>query len=264
VPAERVTFEGSRGARLAARIETPADEAPRAWALFAHCFTCSKDARAAVHLSRALAGRGFGVLRFDFTGLGESEGEFADTDFSSDVDDLVAAARYLAEAQEAPSVLVGHSLGGAAVLKAAARIPEARAVATLGAPAEASHVLKHVKDSLEEIEARGEATVTLGGRPFPISRAFVRDLRETSMQKAIAALRRPLLLFHSPVDAVVGIENAARIFGWARHPKSFVALDGADHLLLEERDAHFAGEVLAAWAGRYVARDRSLAGSFPE
>jgi len=207
-----------------------------------------------VHLSRALAGRGIGVLRFDFTGLGESEGDFADTDFSSDVADLVAAARFLGAEREAPAILVGHSLGGAAVLKAASHIRGVRAVVTLGAPAEAAHVLKHVQDSLEEIEMRGQATVTLGGRPFPISSGFVRDLRQTSMEEAIANLGRPLLVFHSPVDTVVGIENAARIFGLARHPKSFVSLDRADHLILDERDARYAAEVLAAWASRYVGR----------
>lgn len=259
-----VSFPGAKGDRLAARLGLPADGEVQACALFAHCFTCSKDLKAAVHLTRALTQAGIAVLRFDFTGLGESEGDFADTTFSSNVDDLEAAAAWMAERLEAPSILVGHSLGGAAVLQAAARLPSVRAVATLGAPFDPAHVTHLFADSLDEIEAEGEAEVVLAGRRFTLSHDFVRDLETRRMEETIASLRRPLLIFHSPVDRIVGIDNAARIYEAARHPKSFVSLDDADHLLSREDDARYAGTVLAAWASRYVAerpeRSRDEAG----
>ena len=249
---ERVTFEGSRGARLAARLELPSRGEPSAWVLFAHCFTCSKNLKAAVTLTRGLCGEGMGVLRFDFTGLGESGGDFADTNFSSNVDDLVRAAGWMAEERESPQLLVGHSLGGAAVVHAAHRIDSVRAVATLGAPAEPSHVLRHIDDSRERIEAEGEARVTIGGRTFRIRRHFLADLERTSMEAAAGELDRALLIMHSPTDEVVGVDNAAELYRMARHPKSFVSLDDADHLLTERRDSRWAARVLAAWSSRYV------------
>jgi putative redox protein len=249
---QKMTFTGAHGEELVARAEFPPDGEPRAWALFAHCFTCSKDLKSAVRLSRALAAERIGVFRFDFTGLGESAGDFADTNFSSNVGDLVAAAGYMERELGAPRILVGHSLGGAAVLQAARQIPTSVAVATLGAPADPGHVLRHMEGSLEEIREKGQANVTLSGRTFSVQRQFVEDLESASMEETIGALDRALLIFHSPLDQVVGIDNAARIFQAARHPKSFVSLDEADHLLLDPEDARYAGVVLAAWARRYL------------
>jgi len=252
MPTQAITFPGAGGEELAGRLELPVDGEPAAYALFAHCFTCSKDLKAAVRLTRALAGERIGVLRFDFTGLGESEGDFADTNFSSNVEDLVAAARFMEAELEAPGILVGHSLGGAAVLHAAGRLPSVRAVATLGAPADPGHVLQHVEDSREEIERAGQARVTLAGRSFTIRKQFLDDLEEASMREAVEGLDRALMLFHSPVDRIVGIENAARIYEMARHPKSFVSLDRADHLLTDEEESRWVGRLLASWASKYV------------
>jgi putative redox protein len=251
---ERVRFAGALGAELAARLDQPdAAVEPQAWALFAHCFTCSKDLKALARLSRALVERGFGVLRFDFTGLGESEGEFAATDFSSNLADLVAAAEFLRRAGRGPQLLVGHSLGGAAVLATAARIPAVEAVAVLGAPSSTDHLRRVLLRRAPEIEAAGEAEVELAGRRFRVRKQLLADLERQEMEAAIAALGRPLLVFHSPDDEVVEVEEGHRIFAAARHPKSFVALPGADHLLLRDpADAGYAGAVLAAWAGRYV------------
>ncbi len=249
---ERVTFPGAHGDELSARLSLPPDGDVVACALFAHCFTCSKDLKPVVNISRALTQQRIAVLRFDFTGLGESEGDFADTTFTSNVEDLEAAAAYMAREVEAPSILIGHSLGGAAVLQAARRIESARAVATIGAPFDPKHVKHLFSGSLEEIESRGEAEVVLAGRRFRVGRAFVEDLAEHRMEETIRELGRPLLIFHSPVDRVVGVENAQRVYEAARHPKSFVSLDRADHLLLDEADSHYVGVVLAAWAGRYL------------
>ncbi|MDX1632402.1 MAG: alpha/beta fold hydrolase [Thermoanaerobaculia bacterium] len=247
-----VRFPGARGNRLTARIERPPGE-PRAWTVLAHCFTCSKDLKALGRISEALAEEGIGVLRFDFTGLGESEGDFADTDFSSNLDDLVAAADYLRNEHDAPDLLVGHSLGGAAVLAATRRIPEVRAVATIGAPSDPAHVLKHLEEHREEIEEEGEAEVELAGRRFTIRRQLLEDLEAQTLRECIADLGVPLLVFHSPIDEIVGVDHARRIFEAAKHPKSFVSLDDADHLLLEEpEDARYVGRVLAAWVGRYL------------
>lgn len=246
----RVEFEGTQGHRLVGRLHRPAS--PRAWALFAHCFTCSKDIRAASIVSGALAAQGIATLRFDFTGLGESEGDFADTSFSSNIGDLVAAADYLREAHEAPSLLVGHSLGGAAVLAAAHRIEEVKAVATIGAPFDPEHVRHLIDASAPDLQERGEATVNIGGRPFRMKKQFLDDLAEQCSADKIATLKRALVVMHAPLDNIVGIENAGSIFGAARHPKSFISLDGADHLLRRPEDARFAGSVLAAWAERYL------------
>lgn len=254
MPSLRATFTGSLGAPLAARLDAP-DGGARAWAVFAHCFTCSKDGKAAGHVSRALVAAGFGVLRFDFTGLGGSDGDFANTHFSSNVDDLVRAADWLRAERGVPALLIGHSLGGAAALAAAHRIADARAVVTLGAPFDPAHVARHFGDALDAIRTEGEATVSLAGRPFRIRRAFLDDLAEQAQSERIRRLGRALLVMHSPQDRVVDIGDAASIFTAARHPKSFVSLDGADHLLDRESDARFAAGIVAAWAARYVDAD---------
>ena len=248
---ERLTFTNDRGDTLAAHLERP-DTAPTAYALFAHCFTCSKDLRAARTISQALCDRGFAVLRFDFTGLGESEGDFADTNFSSNAQDLAAAAAFLDAEYEAPALMIGHSLGGAAVLQAAHAVPSVQAVATIGAPADPGHVQHLLNDELETIKQQGQASVTLAGRSFTIKKQFLDDLDAQRMRDTIGDLGRPLLLFHSPVDQIVGVDNAAAIYKAARHPKSYVSLDQADHLLSTPADATYVAHVLAAWAVRYL------------
>lgn len=253
---QRLTFKGATGAQLSARLELPVGEQPVAFALFAHCFTCTKQYKAVVNISRALSRERVGVLRFDFTGLGESEGDFAETTFSSNVGDLVAAARYLEREYRAPSILIGHSLGGAAVLQAAHEIPECKAVVTIAAPAEPRHVKKHLKSSIEDIERRGAAEVLLAGRPFTITKKFLDDLNAQNMAEVIRTLGRALLIFHSPNDSIVGVENAARIYETADHPKSYIELNGADHLLSREEDSHYVGAVIAAWASRYLGAGR--------
>jgi len=250
--AQSFEFDGPRGYRLAGKLELPEGPA-RGWAILAHCFTCGKDSLAASRVARALAAHGIGVLRFDFAGLGHSGGDFADTTFAADVDDLVAAGNAMAEDGKSPSILVGHSLGGAAVLMAAGEMPGIRAVATLGAPFDTSHVL-HQFDarSLQTIETQGEAQVLLAGRPFVVRKSFVDDLARHNLASRISQLRIPLLVLHSPLDATVGIENAARIFAVAKHPKSFISLDNADHLLTRRVDADYAAAMIATWASRYL------------
>ena len=240
MPTESIRFPGARG-ELAARLDTPVGR-PRAFALFAHCFTCSKESKAAAYVSQALAGYGIATLRFDFSGL----------EFTSNVNDLLAAAGWLRENRGAAQVLAGHSLGGAAVLAAAGRIPEVRAVATIGAPFDPAHVARLLKDSKAEIGAKGEAKVELGGRPMRVSKEFLDELGRQNPAETIGALRKPLLVFHSPRDTIVDIENASKIFLAAKHPKSFVSLDRADHLLTQKADAQYAATVLAAWASRYL------------
>jgi uncharacterized OsmC-like protein/alpha/beta superfamily hydrolase len=259
---QRITFPGSGGDLLAARLDLPAGP-PRAFALFAHCFTCSKDLRAASRLAAVLTDLGFGLLRFDFTGLGASEGEFANTNFSSNVDDLVAAADWLAAHHRAPQLLVGHSLGGAAVLTAASRLPAVRAVATIAAPSDAGHVSSLFGGALDTIARDGRAEVELQGRSFTITRQFVEDLRAGSVVDAAARLRAALLVLHSPVDNTVGVEHAAQIYRAARHPKSFVTLDGADHLLTDTADAEYAAAIIGTWAGRYLTDESGAAGAPP-
>jgi uncharacterized OsmC-like protein/pimeloyl-ACP methyl ester carboxylesterase len=251
---ERIHFDGARGDRLDARLELPAGP-PRAYAIFAHCFTCSKAYFAASRISRQLADRGFAVLRFDFTGLGESEGEFADTTFSSNVGDLEKAAEFLGEHYAAPALLIGHSLGGAAAIVAAGRIPSVKAVATLGAPADAEHVIRSLKLDTDAVEADGRAEARLGDRQITITRDFLDDIAGQNVEAAAGNLDMPLLIAHSPVDRVVGIDNASRLFAAARHPKSFISLDHADHLINDSRDAAYIAGVIAAWASRYVAGD---------
>ncbi len=247
-----VSFPGSSGAALAARLDLPLDRAPRAYALFAHCFTCSKETKATAFIAGALADAAIATLRFDFTGLGGSDGEFANTDFSSNVSDLVAAARWLEQHHRAPSLLVGHSLGGAAVLAAAAQIPSAKAVATINAPSDPAHVLSHFAGREAEIQAQGEAEVDLAGRRFRVRREFLDDIAGQKIAGAVAALGRALLIMHTPRDTVVSIDHASALFLAAKHPKSFVSLDDADHLLTRREDARYAATVLAAWASRYL------------
>jgi uncharacterized OsmC-like protein/fermentation-respiration switch protein FrsA (DUF1100 family) len=246
-----IRFPGALGNMLAARLDLPSG-VPVAFALFAHCFTCSKDTLAASRISAALTTHGIGVLGFDFTGLGGSEGDFANTNFSSNIADLLAAAKWLREQYQAPQILIGHSLGGAAVLAAAHEIPEAHAVATIGAPLDPGHVRHLFEPAVSEIEAAGEAEVALAGRKFRVKKQFLENLGNQNTHDRIAALRKALLIFHSPRDTTVDIENAAQIFMAAKHPKSFVSLDDADHLLTRKEDAAYVAAVLAAWVSRYI------------
>ncbi|WP_333713285.1 bifunctional alpha/beta hydrolase/OsmC family protein [Yoonia sp.] len=251
MPTEKLSFTGHAGDTLDARLDLP--QGPHlATALFAHCFTCSKDLKAARRIAGRLAAMGIAVLRFDFTGLGHSGGEFEKTSFTSNVDDLVAAARALTDRGMAPSLILGHSLGGAAVLKAAAQIDSLKAVVTIGAPFDPSHVTHNFADALPEIVDKGVAEVTLGGRPFRIGKSFVEDVSQASLKEAVGKLRAALLVLHAPRDVTVGIENASEIFLAAKHPKSFVTLDDADHLITNPADAEYAAEVIAAWSKRYL------------
>ena len=247
-----VQFPGASGALLAARLDLPSAQAPRAFVLFAHCFTCSKDTKATTLIAEALADAGLATLRFDFTGLGGSEGEFANTSFSSNVADLVAAARWLEAAHHAPSLLVGHSFGGAAVLAAAAQIPSATAVATINAPSDPAHLGKLFAGHEDEIRTKGFAEVDLAGRAFTIRREFLEDIAMQKITQAVANLKRALLVMHAPADVTVSVDHASAIFLAAKHPKSFVSLDTADHLLTKREDARYAATVLAAWASRYL------------
>jgi len=251
MPAERSDFTNAQNHKLAALLDRP-DGPVRAVALFAHCFTCGKDNKAARRIAEGLKLHGIAVLRFDFTGLGMSEGEFANTTFSSNVDDLVAAADHLRETLAAPSILVGHSLGGAAVLAAAHRIAEARAVVTVNAPCDPAHVVGLLGEHVARIHDQGEVEVTLAGRPFRIRQALLDDIAEQKLSARIATLRKALLVFHAPADAIVGIDNASHIFTTAKHPKSFISLDGADHLISRPSDAAYVADVIAAWAERYL------------
>ena len=248
---QAISFPGASGVPLSARLDAPV-EAPLAYALFAHCFTCSKESKAATLISASLAERGVAVLRFDFTGLGGSEGDFANTNFSSNIGDLVAAANFLRQTYRAPAVLIGHSLGGTAMLAAAQKIPETLAVATIGSPYDPDHVLRLLKDSLGAIQAKGEALVNIAGREFRIKKQFLDDIQGRKLGDTVARLGRALMVMHSPRDTIVDIDNAAKIFMAAKHPKSFVSLDPADHLLSRREDALYAGQLLAAWAERYL------------
>lgn len=252
----RLRFAGSHGSELDARLELPSGK-PLAFALFAHCFTCTKDIFPVARISRALAERGIAVLRFDFTGLGGSAGEFAETNFTSNVADLVAAAEFLGREYEAPALLIGHSLGGAAVLAAAARIASARAVCTINAPREPAHVRQHLGAAEDEIRSRGEAEVEIAGRPFTVRRQFLEDIDAHDLEPAIARLGKALLVLHAPEDGIVAVDHGHRIFAAAAHPKSFVALDGADHLLSRHADAAYAATTIAAWAERHVPSRRA-------
>lgn len=248
---ERITFTGSQGHILAGRLDRP-DSEIRAFALFAHCFTCTKDIYAASRITRVLNQRGIAVLRFDFTGLGASEGDFANTNFSSNIGDLVAAAEHMQTHFLPPTLIMGHSLGGAAILAAAGQIGSANAVVTLGAPADISHVAHNFADQIETIMEDGEAEVHLAGRPFTIKRQFIEDVQTARLEEHVRKLDKALLVMHAPLDATVGIENAAQIFSWAKHPKSYVSLDNADHLISKKTDAEFAGNMIATWASHYL------------
>ena len=251
MPSKKLTFSGYSGESLAARFDTP-QSAIRAVALFAHCFSCSKDILAARRIAQRLNSEGIAVLRFDFTGLGHSQGEFSNTNFTSNVGDLIAAANHLANMNLGPDILIGHSLGGAAVVTAASRIDGVKAAATIGAPSDAEHVISVFSEDLERIEETGQAEVLLAGRPFKITKQFVDDVRGSNVRDAAAALNLPLLVMHSPLDQTVGIDNATNLFVAAKHPKSFVSLDTADHLLTRREDAEFAADMIAAWANRYL------------
>jgi uncharacterized OsmC-like protein/alpha-beta hydrolase superfamily lysophospholipase len=251
MPAERFDFPNTRSEKLAALLDRP-DGPVRAVALFAHCFTCGKSNRAARHIADGLKLHGIAVLRFDFTGIGASEGEFANTTFSSNVDDLVAAADHLRNTLAAPAILIGHSLGGAAVLAAAHRVPEAKAVVTIAAPFDPAHVVGLFGEKVAEIGDRDEVEVTLAGRPFRVRRAFLDDVNKQNLSEHVAALHKALLVFHSPTDDTVGIDNASHIFTTAKHPKSFISLAGADHLVSRASDAAYVALVISAWADRYL------------
>ncbi|MDJ0814327.1 MAG: bifunctional alpha/beta hydrolase/OsmC family protein [Woeseiaceae bacterium] len=257
----KVEFENDEGRKLVGVLDLP--KTPVAdYALFAHCFTCTHNLKAATNISRSLAEAGIAVLRFDFTGLGRSEGEFADTNFSSNVGDLLAAARFLEEEYAAPTILLGHSLGGTAVLQAASSIPSAVAVATIGSPADPAHVTHLFGDARDELDTRGQADVSIGGRPFTVKKQFLDDLEQHDLYSAVGSLRKALLIMHAPLDDIVEIDNAAALYEAAKHPKSFASLDKADHLLSNNADSLYAGRLLAAWASRYLPerdiRDDSL------
>lgn len=248
----KATFFNQAGERLAARLDMPADGNYRAFALYAHCFTCTKDIKAAVNLCRALRSQGIAVMRFDFPGLGDSEGDFSETNFSSNVQDLLAAAAWLRDNHQAPQLLIGHSLGGAAAIKVAPQLPEVRAVVTIGTPLSPEHVVSHFGEDRETIDAEGEADVQIMANVVKVKKQFVDDVVRVDVLDELRNLGRALLVMHSPRDEVVGIDHAGLIFQQARHPKSFVSLDTADHLLNRREDAEYAGQVIAAWAGRYL------------
>ncbi|MEJ2171482.1 MAG: alpha/beta fold hydrolase [Woeseiaceae bacterium] len=263
MPNIKVQFPNAAGQMLSGILDLPA-AAPHAYALFAHCFTCSKNLRAANSISRAMTDAGLGVLRFDFTGLGQSEGEFADSNFSGNVSDLLAAASFLGSHYAPPAILVGHSLGGTAVLQAAAHLPEAVAVATIGAPAEPAHVMALFTNAEAELRQEGVAEVDIGGRPFMIKKQLIDDLERQNLTATIGALRKALLILHAPLDDIVDIENAGQLFAAAKHPKSFISLDKADHLLSRSEDSMYVGHVLAAWATRYLPVAPGPAADTPE
>lgn len=252
MPGTRIEFPNLQGQKLAGLLEMPKEGDPRAMALFAHCFTCGKDIAAASRISRALARHGIGVLRFDFTGLGSSDGDFANTNFSSNIEDLLAAAEFLATHHQAPRLIVGHSLGGAAVLAAAQKIASIEAVATIGAPATARHVQHLFDEKAGEIRKAGEAEVSLAGRNFNVKSQMLDDLEQWNTPDHIGNLRKALIIFHSPVDQIVNINEAATIYQAARHPKSFISLDKADHLLSRAADADYVADTLVAWSSRYL------------
>lgn len=249
---KKIKFSNSTGHQLAAIIELPDAAEPSGFAIFAHCFTCNKNLTAVKNIGRALTDNGMAVLRFDFTGLGESEGDFEDTNFSSNIEDLLYAANFLEYEYKAPDFLIGHSLGGAAVIAALGRIKSLKAVATIGAPSSPGHVAHLFSSGLQEINTNGLAEVSIGGRTFTIKKQFLDDIEENKINKAVHEMRKPILILHSPQDKTVGIENAAQIYQSAMHPKSFISLDGADHLLSDNKDSIYAGKMIATWARRYI------------
>lgn len=252
---QKVIFKNKEGHSLVGRLELPVNQHPHNYAIFAHCFTCNKNLTAIKNISRTLSAKGFGVLRFDFTGLGESEGEFGDSNFSGNIEDLTAASDYLTANYQAPALLIGHSLGGAAAIFAASEIDSIQAVATVGAPSDPEHVKHLLRNSVAEIEQNGKAIVNIGGRDFTIRKQFLDDLEQKTLSATITNLRKPLLILHSPQDRTVGIQNAEEIYKAAHHPKSFISLDGADHLLMNKKDSIYVGEVISGWAKRYLKID---------
>lgn len=248
---KKVSFLNESGQILAARLELPEDEV-KGFALFAHCFTCNKNLTAVRNIGRALTKAGIAVLRFDFTGLGESEGDFESTNFSSNVEDLISAANFLKENYQAPKILIGHSLGGAAVIFAANKIDSVNAVSTIGAPSDPKHVQHLFSSGIEEIMEKGEARLSIGGREFNIKKHFLDDINDKNMAETLKKMKKPLLVMHSPQDTTVEIENAAMIYQAAWHPKSFISLDGADHLLSSQDDSMYAGKMVAVWSSRYI------------
>ena len=249
---QKITFQNNEGQLLSGRIELPATQQPHNFVIFAHCFTCTKNLSAVKNISRALTSQGFGVLRFDFTGLGESDGDFEDTNFSGNVEDLVSASKFLETNFMAPSLIIGHSLGGAASIFAASQIDSIKAVATVGAPSNPKHVQNLLRSSIEDIKNNGKAVVNLSGRDFTIKKQFLDDLESQSLPEIAKHLKKALLVMHSPQDTTVNIKNAEDIYKSARHPKSFISLDGADHLLSNKQDSIYAGDIIASWAKRYV------------
>lgn len=248
---EKIKFKNTLGQELAAKIDFPEEE-PKSYALFAHCFTCNKNLSAIRNIVRALNKNGIAVLSFDFTGLGDSEGDFENTNFSSNVNDLISAAEFLKTHYSAPDILVGHSLGGAAVIFAGKHIPSIRAIASIGGPSNPKHVSHLLKSGIDEINQKGEALIAIGGRDFKIQKQFLEDINEKNMEETLENLKTPLLVLHSPQDATVGIENAAQIYKAAWHPKSFISLDGADHMLTNKEDSIYTGKMIANWAERYI------------
>ncbi|KAA5828028.1 OsmC family protein [Algibacter amylolyticus] len=255
----KLSIQNKKGHKLQAFLELPANQKPQHYAIFAHCFTCSSTLSAVRNISRSLTSHGFGVLRFDFTGLGRSEGEFAESHFSANVDDLLAVNAYLKTNYQAPSLLVGHSLGGAAVIVAASKLDNIKAVATVGAPATASHVTHLFSHDIDEVKEKGEVEVNIGGRPFKINEAFVNDFSKIDLPEITKNLRKPILIMHAPFDSIVGIDNAHKLYHDAHHPKSFVSLDGADHLLSDSKDSRYVGNIIGTWVQRYfVQEDNSM------
>lgn len=247
----RLNIQNVKGFQLQAYLDLPANQKPHSYAIFAHCFTCNSTLKPVKNISRVLTNHGFGVVRFDFTGLGKSEGEFADSYFSANVSDLLAVSDYMKEHYQAPSLLVGHSLGGAAVIVAASQLDSVKAVATIGAPSSTEHVKKHFSHHVEEIAQKGDVEVNIGGRPFKINQEFVDDFDKTDLLEITKKLRKPLLIMHSPLDKVVGIDNANQLYLAAHHPKSFISLDNADHLLLDSKDSLYVGNMIGTWVQRY-------------
>ncbi|GHC51419.1 bifunctional alpha/beta hydrolase/OsmC family protein [Ulvibacter litoralis] len=248
----KLEIENSKGHKLQAYLELPANEKPNNYAIFAHCFSCSSTLNAVKNITRALTKHGFGVVRFDFTGLGKSEGEFAESYFSANVDDIIAVNDYIEEHYQAPKLLVGHSLGGAAVIVAASKLETIKAVATIGAPASVSHVTKHFSHQVEAIEAEGDIEVNIGGRPFKINKEFIEDFSKTDLLEVTKNLRKPLLILHAPLDEIVSVDNAQQLYISAMHPKSFISLDNANHLLTEKEDSLYAGNMIGSWVQRYI------------
>ena len=247
----KLNIQNAKGFQLQAYLELPANQKPNNYAIFAHCFTCNSTLKPVKNISRALTAHGFGVVRFDFTGLGKSEGEFADSYFSANVEDLLAVNDYMKEHYEAPSLLVGHSLGGAAVIVAASKLDNVKAVATIGAPAATEHVKQHFSHHVEEIAQKGDVEVNIGGRPFKINQEFVDDFDKTDLPEITKKLRKPILIMHAPFDKVVGIDNAHKLYKSAHHPKSFISLNDADHLLLDPKDSGYVGNMIGAWVQGY-------------